>query len=156
LVAFGSVAQVTSDDPDWKETEAPPPPAFNKDKLISIEMPKYVSLAFGVDPATLVITPDGIVRYVVVAINQTGSVSAMYEGIQCSTGNVKTYARLASNGQWSLVTAPQWHDMYDKKLPSRHAKALARQGICEGRAMAASSVAEIVKSLKNPTYGQTQ
>ena len=156
LVAFASLAQVPSDDPDWKETEAPPPPSFNKDKLIPIDMPSYVTMAFGVDPATLLISPDGIVRYVVVASNQTGSISAMYEGIHCSTGEVKTYARFASNGQWSLIKNPQWRDMYDTTLPSRHAKSLARQGICEGFALTASSAAVIIKALKNPTQGQIQ
>ena len=155
LLAFNAPAQVVT-DPDWKETEAPPPPAFSKDKLIKIDMPQYVSMRFGVDPATFVITPDGIVRYVVVASNESGSISAMYEGIRCSTGEFKTYARFSSNGQWSLTKDPQWRDMYDTSLPSRHAKSLARQGVCDGMAMAASSVAVIVKSLKNQTQGQLQ
>ena len=77
LLAVGSAAQVAV-DPDWKESEAPAPPAFNPDLLIPIDMPSYVSLRFGVDPATLVITPDAIVRYVMVAKNSTASISAMY------------------------------------------------------------------------------
>ena len=153
LVALNSSAQVVT-DPDWKESEVPPPPAFNKDRLIPIDMPKYVSLQLGVDPSTLVITPDGIVRYVVVASNATGSISAMYEGIRCGTGEFKTYARYASNGQWSVIKSPEWRDMYDNSLPSKHSKALARQGVCDGMAMAASSVAVIIKSLKNPTQDQ--
>ena len=64
LLAWGAFAQVASDDPDWKEATVPAPPAFNKDKLIPIEMPRYVTLAFGVDPATLAIAPDGIVHHV--------------------------------------------------------------------------------------------
>jgi hypothetical protein len=148
LVALSTSAQVVT-SADWKETEVPPPPAFNKDHLIPIEMPKYVSLRFGVDPATLAIATDGIVRYVVVAINAAGSTSAMYEGIRCATGEVKTYARYASNGQWSSVPDPKWNSLYDD-LPSKHAVALAKQGICEGNSVAASSVAGIVSGLKNP------
>lgn len=148
LVALSSSAQMVT-DPDWKETEVPPPPSFSKDKLIPIEMPKYVSLRLGVDPATLAITPEGIVRYVVVAVSATGSINAMYEGIRCATGEVKTYARYTSNGQWSSVQDPQWQGLNDK-LPSRHAMALARQGVCVGRSAAASSVAAIVNALKYP------
>ena len=148
LLAVGSAAQVAV-DPDWKENEAPPPPAFHPDRLIPIDMPRYVSLRFGIDPATLVITPDGIVRYVVVATNTSGSVSAMYEGIRCSSGEVKTYARFSPSGRWSAVKDPQWQALNDN-LPSRHAPALARQGVCDGRAMPASSVAEIVRALKSP------
>lgn len=148
LVAFGAAAQVVA-DPDWKESEAPPPPAFHPDQLVPVEMPRYVSLRFGVDPATLVITPDGIVRYVMVAKNASGSISAMYEGIRCSSGEVKTYARYSTSGRWSAVKDPQWRALNDN-LPSRHALALARQGACDGRAMPASSVSEIVRALKSP------
>ena len=146
LVALSSSAQVDT-DPDWKETDAPPPPSFNKDKLIPIEMPKYVSLRFGVDPATLTLTADGIVRYVVVAINAGGSINAMYEGIRCATGEVKTYARQNSSGQWSLVSEPQWKWLNDK-LPSKHAMAIASQGVCDSPSTSASSVAAIVRALK--------
>jgi hypothetical protein len=155
LLCAGAVAQVNVDDPDWKESPVPPAPAFNKDKLIAIEMPRYVSLTFGVDPATLVISADGIVRYVVVAANATGSISAMYEGIRCATGEVKTYARYGSNGQWSVAAAPQWLGLTEN-MPSKHALALARQGVCDGRAAAASSVAAIVNALKNPNPGQNR
>ncbi len=148
LVALNVSAQGVA-DPDWKETEAPPPPSFSTDKLIPIEMPQYVSLRFGVDPSTLAITLDGIVRYVVVASNATGSFSAMYEGIRCASGEVKTYARYSSNGHWSSVRDPQWQGLNDN-LPSRHALALARQGVCEGRAATANSVATMVNVLKNP------
>ncbi len=153
LLAAGSAAQAQVDvDPDWKESEAPPPPAFHADQLIPIEMPRYVSLRIGVDPATLVITPDGIVRYVMVAKNATGSISAMYEGIRCARGEVKTYARYSLSSHWSAVKDPQWQALNDN-LPSRHALALARQGVCDGRAMSASSVADIVRALKSPGPG---
>ena len=151
LVAIGASAQRVT-DPDREEAQAPPPPSFNKDQLIPIEMPKYVSLRFGIDPATLAVTPDGIVRYVVVASNPAGSISAMYEGIRCRTWEVKTYARYPSNGPWSAIKGPQWHGL-DDNLPSRHAMALAKQGVCEGRS-AASSAAAIVNALKNPNRGQ--
>jgi hypothetical protein len=152
LLAFGAAAQVVA-DPDWKETETPPPPAFNKDKLIAIEMPNYVTLRLGVDPATLSIDPDGVVRYVVVASNATGSISAMYEGIRCASGEVKTYARYAPGGPWTSVQNPQWQGLNDN-LPSKHAKALAKQGICDGRTIAGSSVAAIVDALKNSSSGK--
>jgi hypothetical protein len=97
----------------------------------------------------LVITPDGIVRYVMVAKNASGSISAMYEGIRCSSGEVKTYARYSTSGRWSAVKDPQWQALNDNQ-PSRHALALARQGACDGRAMPASSVSDIVRALRSP------
>ena len=61
LAALSASAQVFA-EPDWQESEAPAPPAFSSKQLIAIEMPNYVALRLGLDPATLSITPDGIVR----------------------------------------------------------------------------------------------
>lgn len=146
-LATGLQAQLAPEDPDWKESEAPTPPAFNTEKLLPLAMPPYVSLKFGIDPATLTIAPDGIVRYVVVARNATGSVTAMYEGIRCATGEVKTYARAGNSGVWSVVAEPQWRDLTDN-LPSKHAWVFARQAACDGRAAAASNTADIVRALQ--------
>ncbi len=134
-------------DPDWQESEVPAPPAFSPAHLLPVDMPRYVTLTFGVDPATLAITPDGIVRYVMVAVNASGSVNAMYEGIRCATGQVKTYARANASGHWSAVQEPQWSDLNGKQ-PSKHALAFARQGACDSRATTASSVADIIRALK--------
>lgn len=134
-------------DPDWKEADVPAPPTFSTKQLLPIEMPSYVSLQFGVDPATLTITFDGIVRYVMVATNASGSVNAMYEGIRCATGEVKTYARSNASGVWTNVTEPPWRNMSDN-LPSKHALAFARQGACDGRSVPASSTADIIRALK--------
>ncbi len=144
LAALGVAAQ-SANDSGWKESQTPAPPAFDVKRLIPIEMPKYVSLKFGVDPQTLAITTDGIVRYVVVAISPTGSISAMYEGIRCSKGEVKTYARSSAGAKWSVLADPQWQSL--DNLPSKHALALARQGLCEGRSVAAASLPELIRAL---------
>ncbi len=145
------LAQGFVEDPDWKELEVPPPPAFNKDKLIAIDMPAYVTLKFGVDPATLTITSDGVVRYIMVATNATGSVNAMYEGIRCASGEFKTYARFSSSGQWNPVKEPQWRPLNDNNT-SRHALSLARNGACSGRSATASSVPALIAALKTNPY----
>jgi len=139
-------AQSPQDNPDWQESATPPPPAYQTDRLLPLVMPPFLSLKFGVDPATISITPDGIVRYVVVARNERGGVTAFYEGILCARGEVKSYARALDNGPWRLVAQPQWRALNDNQ-PTRHALAFARQGACEG-STAASSVADIVRALK--------
>lgn len=144
--ALGAQAQGPADDPDWKETEVPAPPKFDPNQRVAIDMPHYVSMKFGIDPATLAITPDGIVRYVMVAVSPSGAVNAFYEGIRCATGEVKSYARTNTSGVWTLVKEPEWRGLNDKQ-PSKHALALARQGACEGNT-SASSVADILRKLK--------
>jgi CNP1-like family len=144
--ALGAQAQAPADDANGKETEVPAPPAFDPKQLIAIEMPPYVSMKLGIDPATLSITPDGIVHYVMVAVSPGGAVNAFYEGIRCATGEVKSYARANASGVWTIVKAPEWRPLNGNQ-PSKHAQALAQQGACEGNA-SASSAAAILRKLK--------
>jgi hypothetical protein len=148
LWAGAASAQLVTLDPDWKETETPAPPTFSSSRLIPLNMPPYVSLKFGIDPNTLEMAPDGVVRYVVVATNISGSKTAMYEGIRCATGEVKTYARFNSSGEWDRIKEPRWLDLAGKQ-PSKHAMVVARQGLCEGATTTGHSVTDIVRALNN-------
>lgn len=134
-----------TDNPDWTEETVAPPPPFSKDHLIAIDMPLYVSLKVGVDPDSIVVGGDGVVRYVIVMTNATGNTNAVYEGIRCITDEVKTYARLNASGTWTLQTNPTWKSISDN-MPSRHAQAFARQGGCQSKL--ATSKREIVEALK--------
>jgi CNP1-like family len=134
------------DNPDWKEEQAPPPPAFSKDALVKIDMPPHVSVKVGVDPNTVVVGSDGVVRYVVVMINASGSVNAAFEGIRCASDEVKTYARWSSAGTWAVLNDPPWKGINDN-MPSKHAYAFARQGACDSRI--AANKETILSNLKN-------
>lgn len=150
MAATAACAQTQGDAPEWVEDAAPPPPAYSADTLIPIEMPPYVTLKVGIDPNTLVVGNDGVVRYVVVMRNASGSVNAAFEGILCANGEVKTYARASSAGNWVPVAEPQWRDMTDN-LPSRHAFALSKQGVCDGRSAAkrANIIATLLRGRKS-------
>ncbi len=150
LAGAGAFAQMIPPDPDWKELDLPPPASFNKDALVALDMPPYVSLKFGIDPASLAVSADGIVRYVVVATSSSGSVNALYEGLRCGHGEFKTYARWSSTGKWILAKDPQWRALNDNNT-SHHALAFARQGACDGRGTAASSAQAILRQMKNPS-----
>ena len=147
--AGGAGAQFFFDNPDWKESEAPPPPAFDVGKLLTFEVAANPSMLYGVDPATISISKsDSLVRYVIVASSASGSRNVMYEALHCASGEVKTYARYTVAGKWQPVTNPQWRSVFEKS-PSRHSLAFAKLGACDARAPA-TSVGEIVGKLKNP------
>ncbi|SFU63988.1 CNP1-like family protein [Polaromonas sp. YR568] len=144
-------AYALEDPADWKEIDTPPPPAFDIKKLITFEVSPNSQLTYGVDPAAISISEkDGIVRYVVVASNASGASNVMYEGIRCSTGEFKTYARYSSDGKWTNVSNPQWRSMFDN-MPSKHPLRLARAGACDSAAPA-TSVNVLVRRLKNPNF----
>ena len=149
LVAAGPArAQFLLDNPDWRETDVPPPPAFDTGKLVPFEVTANPGMSYGVDPSTIVISnADSLVRYVVVATSKSGVSNAMYEALHCATGEVKTYARRTGTGEWQLVKNPQWRSVFEN-APSRHSVAFAKAGACDAKAPA-TSVRDLVAKLKN-------
>lgn len=151
-------AQPTVEEPEWKESDVPSPPAFDIGKLLTFEVSpasSLSSLVYGVDPATISITrSDGVVRYVMVATSANGVSNIMYEGIRCSTGEFKTYARYSPDGRWNLVGNPEWRSMFGN-LPSKHALRFAKAGACDN-VTPASSIREMTNQLKNPNFRAAQ
>ncbi len=146
LTACGVSAQLAADHPDWKEGQVPPPPAFSPNKLIAFDAAASSALSFGIDPATLAIGKEGVVRYVVVASSRSGAMNAMYEGIRCATGEVKVYARFNADSGWHAVSDPDWKSLYAPS-PSRHSLGIARAGVCKGNAPN-QSVEHILRDLR--------
>lgn len=143
-------AQLLTDPADWKETDVPPPPAYDMNKLLTFEVTRSSPLVYGVDPATFTISQsDGIVRYVVVATSAGGAKNVMYEGLRCATGEVRTYARAKPDGTWVPVANSEWKSAFDLSLP-RHSLRFAKIAACQNAAPV-SSVAELVRRLKRPS-----
>ena len=154
-MAGAAWAQLAPDNPDWKESEVPPPPAFDMGKLVIFDGSVNSSLVYGVDPASIRISSsDNLVRYVLVATSASGAKNVMYEAIRCSTGEFKTYARYTSDGRWSPASDASWHSLFGT-LPSKHALHFARAGACENAATP-SSVNALVYRLKNPNLKYLQ
>jgi hypothetical protein len=128
-IQIPSLAQ--SDAVERIEDAPPAPPVYSTENLIRIEMPPYVTLKIGVDPKTIEVTADGLVRYVVVMRSTSGMTTAAYEGVRCTKGEVKTYARVNSAGIWVPDSQAQWRRLADS-MGSRHAQAIVQQGGCEG------------------------
>lgn len=140
-------AQLVPMDPDWREVDAPTPPAVKTTGLIPLELPGS-TLRFGVDPSSVSLDSDGIVRYVVVAASASGAVNGLYEGIRCNTGEFKVYARHNPGSGWVVSKNADWRAFTD--VPSsRHSLLVARSGACIGHGPNRSA-AQIVRDLKSP------
>ena len=149
VVSSSARAQVYANEAEWKESEVPPPPAFNVKKLLTFEVPRISSLVYGVDPASVSISQsDSLVRYVMVATSPSGATSVMYEALRCSTGEFKTYARYSSDGKWNPVTNPEWRSVF-ASMASKHPLWFAKAGACDAAAPV-GSIQELITKLKNP------
>ena len=112
-----------------------------------METPR-ATLRFGIDPASITVGKDGIVRYVVVASSPTGAVNALYEGIRCNTAEVKVYARHNPDSGWVPVATSEWMALHDRPNV-RHSLLVARTGACIGHGPNRNA-AQVVKDLRGP------
>jgi len=145
--AAAASAQLAAPDADWKEIEAPAPPPLATRGLIELEVAGS-SLRFGIDPSSVTVGADGIVRYVVVAASSTGTVNAMYEGIRCNTAEVKVYARHNPDSGWVQVANAEWQPLHATRN-SRYSLLVARNGACVGHS-ANGNAAQVVRDLRAP------
>jgi hypothetical protein len=147
FASAGALAQLLVPvDPDWKEVEAPRPPAVATSGLVMLDVPGS-SLKFGVDPASITIGPDRVVRYVLVASSASGVVNAFYEGVRCNSGDVKVYARHDPGKGWVPTPEAEWTALQE----GRHARTslqVARLGACVGNAPN-SSPRDIARDLRS-------
>ena len=152
-----SQAQLVSTDPDWKEADAPPAPIFDAatlTRLVPFDVSIDSDLRWGIDPTSVHIGNDGLVRYVVVARSRSGVINALYETINCNKGEFKIHARHNGKGGWVVVEQPDWRSIYDK-APSKHALMLAKQGACTGNATP-QNITLMMQAIKNtlPTVNE--
>ena len=136
------------DAPEWRELDTPPPPPLRTQGLIPIEV-EGSRLSFGVDPASISVGSDQVVRYVVVASSSGGAINAMYEGLRCDGGQVKVYARYTPGQGWVPVTDASWQPLRAGAASTRHSMAIARGGACMDAAPN-TSAAQIALDLRSP------
>lgn len=144
------VAQAQTDDPDaetWTEAQASPPAVFSVDNLQTFDVGQGTSLTYGIDPNTLTVGADGVVRYVLVARSGSGALNALYQGLRCQTGEVKTYGRWDNKASWNTDSKDSWQKLSSRGF-TQPALALARAGICDGRTVNGNAQ-NILRTLKN-------
>lgn len=135
-----------TDEKVWTEAVAAPPASFSTEVLIPFEVLKASALTYGIDPDTLTVGDDGVVRYVMVARSSSGALNVLYQGIRCATAETKTYGRLSDKGAWNSSPDAEWQAL-SFRGPTRPAMILARQGVCEGRTVTGNAQ-KILAALK--------
>ena len=70
-------------------------------RLIEFEKTPGADFRYFIDPETLSVDKDGVVRYVLVARSSNGAQNVTYEGLRCETGEYRFYAFGQADGTWS-------------------------------------------------------
>lgn len=146
----GQMGRSTAPDAaDWKEVEAPPPPALRTEGLIPVEIGTKSALDYGVDPASVSVGKDGVVRYVIVAKSRSGAMNAFYEGLFCERDEYRVYARYANGQGWRPVESDEWKSVKDG-FEANHVRAVARAGACLGHSPSGTAD-QVVRNLRSPS-----
>lgn len=133
-------------------------PGFSEDVLqFPKELPKQenlrffrpsaeTQLKFAVDSKSLRIGKDGVLRYVVVISNPSGTQQVKFEGIRCETFEYKVFGTLQENNEWKSSPNSEW-----KRIPNQgynqYQATLGRTGFCAGES-ANSNFNQIFETLR--------
>lgn len=136
----------------WRESAPSLPTKLNLDRVVTFELGRSGNLTFGIEPDTLRIDSDGVVRYAFVARSASGAVNVLYEGVRCQTGEVKLYAHWDQGIGWTWVANSEWKPLSFQGT-TRRAMQMARGGIC-AQSTPNGSPTRILDTLRNGNTDQ--
>jgi hypothetical protein len=103
----------------------PPYPAERG--LIEFFVAATSEFRFFIDPASISVGNDGVVRYTLVARSAAGAQNVSYEGMRCRSGEIRIYA-LGRDGGWAKSSA-DWRAIEARSVQRWH-NALYREYFC--------------------------
>jgi hypothetical protein len=118
------------------------PPVPKKDQdLLRFDVAPRTGLEYFVDPASISLPGEDIVRFTVVA-RSASAANVSYEGFRCITRQYKVYARTNRDGAWVAAKDPGWvpvgpretggfrHELYwNYFCPGKRIIGSAREGV---------------------------
>lgn len=107
----------------------PPPPAGG---LVEFFVSSASSFKFFIDPKSLSVGTDGVVRYTLVARSPSGAETVSYEGMRCGVPGVYRVYAFGNAGKWSKNTNADWRPIEPKNIQRWH-NVLAGQYFCPTR-----------------------
>jgi hypothetical protein len=120
----GALADTDEDDylpKQWQELEVVLPAAPEEGRLQPFYVSAVAESRFSIDPATLTVGDDGVVRYVLVVLTPGGARNVTFEGMRCATRERRIYASGRPDGSWSKARRADWVPVRDAYVNRHHA-----------------------------------
>jgi hypothetical protein len=108
-------------DKQWQEIELQLPAAPKQENLLTFYVSPTATQSFAIDPQSLTVGADGVIRYTLVAVSDAGAKSISYEGIRCMSYERKLYAFGRTDGSWSRSRRDQWERINTHAANRQHA-----------------------------------
>jgi hypothetical protein len=132
----------------WAENKVDTlPPLPQESKLLPFEVSGNTPLQFAIDPNSLSVGTDGVVRYTVVVTSPSGARNVNYEGIRCDTYEWRLYAGLnADHDGWDRTVENGFSRIENGDLNAYHA-ALYQDYLCANK-IPTGSAKQIVENIR--------
>ncbi len=95
----------------WLEQLAQLPPYPDLSNLIPVSVQTSADYQHAVDPESISIGDDGVVRFTLVSRSSAGAMNISYEGIRCETNERKLYAIGRDNKTWAKPRTSEWQPL---------------------------------------------
>lgn len=104
----------------WVEAEIKLPPLPGRGAVLGFEAGAASANRFFVDPESISVGADRVVRYTLVITGPGGAENISYEGIRCETREQKYYAFGRRDGTWSKARSSEWRRIEYKDINRHH------------------------------------
>ncbi len=131
----------------WVELEVKLPLFPKTENLIAFDVSGATRNRFYIDPQSLTVGSDGVVRYTLVIRGSGGGENISYEGIRCETREQKYYAFGRRDGTWSNARSNEWRYIEYKEANRQHG-VLYADYLCLDRKRPIRSPAEAIQRFK--------
>ena len=121
-----------AEEKPWEEQKLALPPYPRPENLLKFQVSGSTSFDFFVDPTSISVGKDGVVRYALMARSSTGATNVSFEGIKCTGRERKLYAFGRPDGTWSQARDARWGPITGNQA-NRHHAALADEFFCPAR-----------------------
>ncbi len=131
----------------WVELEAKLPLFPKTENLIAFDVSGATRNRFYIDPQSLTVGSDGVMRYTLVIRGSGGGENISYEGIRCETREQKYYAFGRRDGTWSNARSNEWRYIEYKEANRQHG-VLYLDYFCPDKKRPVKSPAEAIQRFK--------
>lgn len=138
----------------WVEMEAQLPPAPKPENLLPFYVSATTDNRFFIDSASVTLGEDKVIRYTLVVKSSAGANSISYEGMRCSSGELKRYAFGRDNGGWGKARNAKWEDIRYKNVNRQH-HMLFDDFFCP-RGIVVKSATEAINALKRGEHPESK
>lgn len=148
LAAQGTASSEPDAPKAWQEIEVAFPAYPRPEKLVPFPGGPANGHRYFVDPVSLSIGADRVVRYTLVIRTAGGATNVSYEGMRCDERQQKTYATGQANGSWARSRDPQWRRIEYRSVNNHHG-VLYTDFLCREREPP-DSVEQVLRRLREP------